>query len=78
MIRAALVRAKARRAELVNSTGPTLYLVPVPIAIIAPSIGISTTMRAIAWIIFVEFMIQQLTVVVIASTIPGPRIGVAE
>ena len=53
--------------------------VPIPIAIIAPSTGTSTAMRAIAWIIFLEFMIQQLTrltVVVPVSTIPGPRIGV--
>ena len=33
-------------------------------------------MRAIAWIIFLGFMIQQFTVVVLVSTIPAPRIGV--
>ena len=33
-------------------------------------------MRAIAWIIFLGFMIQQFTVVVLVSTKPCPGIGV--
>ena len=58
---------------------PTKLPVPVlvPVAIIATSTGTSTTMRAIAWIIFLGFMIQQFTVVVLVSTIPCPRIGVS-